>query len=58
MGSFYSRFECSYSDSLRIHRGFSYNSQVLKPTQFPAEALQAEPAMENPGMNFGRGEWE
>jgi hypothetical protein len=56
MEYFQKRFEFSYFDSLRIDRGFSYNSQVLERPQLLAG--HARLATKNPDLKLGRGEWE
>jgi hypothetical protein len=58
MEYFQKRLEFSYFDSLRIDRGFSYNSQVLEPPQLLARAGHARLATKNPDLILGRGEWE
>jgi hypothetical protein len=58
MEHFHRHSEFSCDDSLRIHRGFPYNSQVLGRSQLSAGAVRAKPAPENPDLKLVRGEWE
>jgi hypothetical protein len=56
MEYFQKRCEFSCDDSLRMDRGFSYNSQVLESPQLLAG--HARLATKNPDSKLGRGEWE